>query len=207
MTKTYQTVTQMVRETAGSDDDFAEEFEKRIAGRTIVKHLSILRALRGLTQNDIAGKFGCTQGRISKLESSADEDLRLGELAQYASSLGFHVHIALQSKTTTPVHRVKQLAFRIKHELDGLAGLAKTDHKIAQAVSLFFGEALFNLVKILQDSAGKLPRKPEDGTPYITFEFCQEIQEEVTHQEEEQGESGEEQLLAIGGQAEPLVHA
>ena len=112
MTKTYQTVTQMVRETAGSDDGFAEEFEKRIADRTIVKYLSILRASRGFTQNDIAGKFECTQGRISKLESSADEDLRLGELAQYASILGFHVHIALQSKNTTPVHRVKQLAFR-----------------------------------------------------------------------------------------------
>ena len=81
MTKTYQTVTQMVRETAGSDDGFAEEFEKRIADRTIVKYLSILRASRGFTQNDIAGKFECTQGRISKLESSADEDLRLGELA------------------------------------------------------------------------------------------------------------------------------
>jgi len=197
----------MVRETAESDDGFAEELEKRIAARTIVKYLSIQRALRGLTQHDIAGKLGCTQGRISKLESSADEDLRLGELAQYASTLGLHVHIVLQSKTTTPVHRVKQLAFRIKHELDGLVGLAKKDHKIAQAVSLFFGEAFFNLVKILQDSAGKLPRKPEDGNAYITFEYCQETSEQVSGQEEEEGESGEEQLLAIGGQVEPLVHA
>ena len=207
MSKTYQTVPQMLSETAGSDDGFADECTKRIAGRRVVKYLSILRALRGLTQNDIAGKFGCTQGRISKLESSVDEDLRLGDLAQYASALGFHVHIVLDCETSTPVHRVKQLAFRIKHELDGLAGLAKKDDKIAQAVSVFFGEAFFNIVKMMQDSAEKLPRKPEDGTPCITFEFCQEIREQMAHQRKVEGESGDEQFLAIGGQVEPVVHA
>jgi len=166
----------MVRETS-EDKEFAEALENRIASRKIAKDFAILRAQRGLSQRELADRMGCPQGRISKLEASPDVNLRLGDLAQYAAALGIRLRLVPENQNMTPVDRVKQLAFRIKHELDGMAGLAKDDHTIAQGVSRFFGEALVNLVKMLQDSAGKLPRKPADGTPYIDFEFSEDMEQ------------------------------
>ena len=53
-----------------------------------------------------------------------------------------------------------------------MAQLAGRDEKIAQAVSAFFGEAFFNLVKMLQDSANKLPLRADDDAPYIRIEIA-----------------------------------
>lgn len=163
----YANVAQMVRATA--DAPFADAFERRLHGRRIVKDLTVLRAGHGLSQGDVAEKMGCTQSRISKLESSKDFDLTLGDLAKYASAVGFRVGVVLEPKGSTTVSRVKRLAFQIKDELDRLAGLAQDDQKVAQGVAAFLNEAFFNLVKILQESAQKLPCHPEDGEPLISF--------------------------------------
>jgi transcriptional regulator with XRE-family HTH domain len=168
---TLSSVSQMVRETSG-DPAFTESFEKRLQARRITKDLMVQRAVHRLSQKDIAEKMGCTQSRISKLESTNDGDLCLGDLARYSDALALRVKILLEDKDCTPVARVKSLAFQIKHEMDALAGLAANDHLIAKGVSDFFGEAFFNLVNMLQNSAQKLPTRPEDGSPYISFEIC-----------------------------------
>jgi transcriptional regulator with XRE-family HTH domain len=169
---TFASVAEMVRETT-DDDAFAAAFEGRLRGRGIVKELMVLRAVRGLSQGDVASRLGCTQSRISKLESSADADIRLGDLARYASAVGFRVDVVLESRETTAVERVKRLAARIKDQLDHLAGLARGDRKIAQGVASFFNEAFFDLVKLLQGSAEKLPRDAEDGEPPLSFEILE----------------------------------
>jgi transcriptional regulator with XRE-family HTH domain len=169
--KARTSVSQMVRETS-DDPAFKELFEQRLRSRGIIKDLMVQRAVHDLSQKDIAEKIGCTQSRISKLESSSDADLRLGDLARYADALGLRVNIVLESKECTSVSRIKNLAFRIKHELDRMAKLAADDHVIAKGVSGFFGEAFFNLLKMIQDSAQKLPPRPQDGSPTISFEVC-----------------------------------
>jgi transcriptional regulator with XRE-family HTH domain len=93
---TFTSVAQMVRET--SDDGggaFADALEERLRSRRILKDLMVLRAGRGLSQGDVAAKMGCTQSRISKLESSKDADLSLGVLAGYASAVGCRVKVVL----------------------------------------------------------------------------------------------------------------
>jgi DNA-binding transcriptional regulator YiaG len=42
-----------------------------------------MRVSKGLTQRQLAQAIGCSQGRISKLESGRDEDLRLQDLIDY----------------------------------------------------------------------------------------------------------------------------
>jgi len=163
----------MVRETS-EDPSFAESFEKRLQHRRITKDLMVQRAVHRLSQKEIAERIGCTQSRISKLETTTDAELRLGDLARYSDALGLRVKILLEPKESTPVARVKSLAFQIKHETDALAKLAANDHVIAEGVSAFFGEAVFNMVRMLQDSAQKLPPRPEDGSPYISFQICAE---------------------------------
>ena len=169
MKKKYTSVGQMVRET--TDASFANAFEERLHDRRIVKDLMVLRASRGLSQAEVAEKMGCTQSRISKLESAKDSDLALGDLANYAAALGFRLGVVLEPKGSTPVGRVKKLAFQIKDELERLAGLAREDEKIAQGVAAFLNEAFFNLVRILQESAKKPPGDPKDGEPLISSEI------------------------------------
>ena len=93
--KTLGSVSQMVRETS-DDPAFTESFEKRLEARKITKDLMILRAVHRLSQRDIAEKVGCTQSRISKLETTNDGDLRLGDLARYSDALGLRVKILLE---------------------------------------------------------------------------------------------------------------
>jgi transcriptional regulator with XRE-family HTH domain len=167
----YKNVSQMVRET--TDKAFADEFDRRLHRHRIVKDLMVLRAAHGLSQTDVAEKMGCTQSRISKLESSEDLNLTLGDLAGYASAVGFRVGVLVATRETTAVERVKLHAFQIKHELARIVELVKGDQKLAQAAAGFINEAFFNLVKILQDSAEKLPCDPNDGEPLISFEIIQ----------------------------------
>lgn len=168
--KTYNSVLEMTRDIA-DDASFADELEDHLESRKIARDLAVSRASQGLTQTDIARRLGCSQGRISKLENSADVDLKLGELAMYASALGLRISVTAERMDRGAVDRVKHHAFRIKEELDRLAELAGNDHGMAAGVSGFLGEAFFNLVTILQASARKLPSKPDDGKPYISFDI------------------------------------
>ena len=145
----YKSVSQMVRET--SDKAIADEFDRRLHRRQIVKDLMVLRASWGLSQGDVAEKMGCTQSRISKLESSKDMNLTLSDLASYACAVGFRVGVVVAPRETTAVERVKFHAFQIKHELDRIVELVKGDQKLAQGVAGFINEAFFNLVGMIQD--------------------------------------------------------
>jgi transcriptional regulator with XRE-family HTH domain len=93
--RTYRSVLELVRETSGSSE-FADGLERKLAERRIIKELMIRRAGYGLSQRDVAHRFGCTQSRISKLEAATDRELTLGELAKYAQAIGLHLRITLQ---------------------------------------------------------------------------------------------------------------
>src|ERR1700726_538855 len=95
----YDDVVAMVQDLLG--ESFAEELRDGIARRRLVKRLFVLRSAQGLSQSDIAEKMGCTQSRISKLESGSDADLRLGDLQTYADALGFETRIVLTRKGRT----------------------------------------------------------------------------------------------------------
>jgi hypothetical protein len=106
---------------------------------------------------------------------------------------------------------VKKLFFQIKHELDKMAELASNDHVIVKGVSGFFGEAAFNLINMLQHAARKLPKRPEDGTPYISIDICMdEMDEEAVDSVTPMGESTDSPECSIrrGSPArKPLVGA
>jgi predicted XRE-type DNA-binding protein len=92
--KSHDSVADMIREVLG-DDRIADDFETHVTQRQIVKNLMALRAAAQISQEEIAAKLECTQSKVSKLENSEDEDLRLGDLAQYARALGYEMKIVL----------------------------------------------------------------------------------------------------------------
>ena len=53
----------------------------------VVPLLTGMRVSKGLTQRQLAQAIGSSQGRISKLESGRDEDLRLQDLIDYTLAI------------------------------------------------------------------------------------------------------------------------
>lgn len=65
-------------------------------------------ATQGLSQKDVALKLGCTQSRISKLESMTDADLRIGDLSKYAEVLGLELRITFESTNRSTTTRLAE---------------------------------------------------------------------------------------------------
>jgi transcriptional regulator with XRE-family HTH domain len=165
----YPSVAEMVRGVS-EDQRFADDFDRRVNSRRLVKHLFALRNAAGMSQKDIADRIGCSQSRISKLESGNDNDLRLADLAAYLRALGLDLCLVFGQKDSTLVNKIKYHALAIKRLFAELVKLAQMDERIAEGVAGFHGEAFFNLIEILRDSAKKLPRR-EDGTAFVDIEI------------------------------------
>jgi transcriptional regulator with XRE-family HTH domain len=101
--KTYTNVVDMVREDLG--DEFADALAKRIAERDLVKELFVLRNVKGLTQKALADRMGCTQSRVSKLESARDVELSLGDVKEYLDALGYEVRLTIAPKADSPARK------------------------------------------------------------------------------------------------------
>ncbi len=94
--KKYRDVSELVRDLSGSD--FADSFDEHLAQRRIIKRLTARRAARGLTQQDVAKKLNCTQSRVSKLESSRDDELSIAEIQCYAAVVGLDLTIGFKEQ-------------------------------------------------------------------------------------------------------------
>jgi transcriptional regulator with XRE-family HTH domain len=116
--KRYSDVVSMMREI--TDDAHADDLARHLSGRRIIRKLLALRGARGLSQEEIAERLGCTQSRVSKLEAGTDAALALGDLEGYADALGLNVRIVLMDKETTDVDEVKYHAVTINKLMDDL---------------------------------------------------------------------------------------
>ena len=169
--KRYADVAEMMGDLT-EDPAFADDLRTHLARRALITELCAQRAARGLTQKDVADKLGCTQGRISRVESLADGELSMAILVKYADAIGLRVEITLMSKGTTLASQVKHHAFCIKRLTDRLAKLGSKDERIADGVGDFLKEAAYNLVRLIQSSAKLLPPQPDEASPALTIETC-----------------------------------
>jgi transcriptional regulator with XRE-family HTH domain len=179
----YDDVSQMVRD--NSDKEFADSFEGLLAQRQLIKQLLVMRASKGLSQEDMATEMGCTQSRISKLESGADDNLRLGDLAAYLSVLGYWPQLLFVSKDVTLATQIKYHWAQTKELTEKLAKLANVDPAIAAGIAKFLGEACCNFLGVLLESAKTLPQAALNEVPlFQMIEFpgaeAQEDQPKLT---------------------------
>jgi len=170
--KRYADVVEMMGDLT-EDRAVADDLRTHLSRRVLVTELCAQRAARGLTQQDVAEKVGCTQGRISRVESSTDGELNMGTLVAYADAIGLRVEIVLMNKGMTLVGQVKHHAFSIKRLTDRLAQLGSKDERIANGVGDFLKEAAYNLVRLIKSSAKLLPSQPDDASPALTIETCE----------------------------------
>jgi len=159
--KRFASVTDLVKATAANDQQ-VNEFERMLAHSVIVNALIRTRADAGMTQAEVGEKMECTQSAVSKLEHSQDGDLTIRDMASYLNATGGRLNIGI-GKQPNRVEQIKELAICLKAELEGLADLSSNsdDLAIRQNINGFFGEAWFNLFKILCDATSKLPEESE----------------------------------------------
>jgi transcriptional regulator with XRE-family HTH domain len=167
--KRFASVRDLVKATAANDDQI-REFDRRIRGAVIVNALIRTRSAAGMTQADVAEKMTCTQSAVSKLEHAADAELTLQHIASYLNATGGRLNLGI-GKQPNRVERIKELAICLKSELESLADLSSgsDDPSIRQSINGFFGEAWFNLFKILCDTTSRLPKEPEETSPLMLF--------------------------------------
>lgn len=96
------------------DRTFQKRLEDHIHRRRLVNELVAIRGAKGLSQQALAEKMGCTQSRISKIEKSEDSELHLGSIVDFANALGLRVEITVSSGNSTAVEPHKPHTFRIQ---------------------------------------------------------------------------------------------
>ncbi len=159
--KRYGNVQDLLADTLGKNNPLTRSIGKRIQSRRLVKKLIVARTQAKISQAELAKKLGCSQSRISKIENGTDDQLRMTDLRAYACALGTGMLLSIGEPRQNAVESIKHHAFQIKHHLDELAALAKKDEQISGGVENFFGETLFNMLQIIEDSAKKLPASAE----------------------------------------------
>lgn len=169
MEKEYNSVDQMLK------DLFPEEGDKMMAAVdenveefSMSDRLAKLRIRNGITQAELAEKLDLTQSCISKIENTANEDLRLNAFMTYMEGCGFEVDLCLVPKDLPGASRVKMHAFAMGRELEELANLGERDEEIADTIRGFNNDVLFNLGQIVKASMGRFaPQCPEFHTMRI----------------------------------------
>lgn len=166
----HRSVTDMVRDLLTDDPEFVNEFETRLSNRQLVKALAVIRARAGLSQQELAAKVGCSQSKISKLESGNDADLRFGDIAAYLQATNHEARIFLVAGGGSLVDEVKMHAYQIKQLLDRLIELAGTDGAMTKGVATFIEEAAFNLTRITKMAVDAVPKLPPEPSRPVHIE-------------------------------------
>ncbi len=163
----FKNISDMVRNLT-DDNEFVEAVDEALGRQKILRQLMAMRVTRDLSQADVSRKMGCSQSRVSKMENSADEQLRYGELRRYAEAVGCELVSGVKPHEMTPTEEVKCLARAVQNRLSRMAELAQGDADIARGVAKFFAEAFLNFSLIIGKTAALLPAQA-DGTPLCKF--------------------------------------
>jgi transcriptional regulator with XRE-family HTH domain len=161
-TQRFNNIQDLLGDTLGKSQAVTKAVSQRINSRRLVKKLIVARSLAKLSQADLAKRLDCSQSRISKIENGIDDQLRIADIRAYSRALGTGLIFSIGEPKRHAVESIKHHALQIKHHLDQLAVLAQEDEQISSGVEKFFGETLFNMLQIIEDSAGKLPNIEEE---------------------------------------------
>jgi len=188
MAKTYKNVKEMIRNMA-TEQRLKMSISKEMASTQLSKFLITLRCKNNLTQKQIAKKIGCTQSRISKIETSQDEDIRIKDLIDYAKALNLKLEIGYRHSSMKIVDLIKYHALKISEYLNQLVAITrdKEDAAIDKGVESFFGETIYNMIRLIAEPYLKFKkikdkRKQEKEVIHISNPF--DLHEKNFHEEE-----------------------
>jgi transcriptional regulator with XRE-family HTH domain len=142
------------------DASMADRVRAHTQACAVVSSLINLRVARGLTQTQIAHRMGVSPSTVSKIEASADQWLRIGDVVGYARALGVQARLAFDDPSLPAAESIKSCVLEIHERLNHLAELAQgvgDDRVIVDKIHQFYGEVLFNFLVRFGDSYSRMP--------------------------------------------------
>ena len=71
---------------------------EEVADSEFVRGLLMMRALSGLSNKDMAKAMGCSPQKVTCMEFSNDDDLKVGDIKKYIGALGYELVLVVQHK-------------------------------------------------------------------------------------------------------------
>lgn len=146
-----------------TDGMFYDELEVCPADDSVSRALSTLRCSRKLTQEELADRAGCTQSKISRIENSGNDRLKLDDLAMYARAFNMQVSIDFAPESSSADAAVR-LARQIRNGLDNVTERVRHEGTADEGAKKAYETFLFEMLDLFM---GKLEglRAQTNGSP------------------------------------------
>jgi transcriptional regulator with XRE-family HTH domain len=124
--------------------------------------------LSGVSQVELAKRMGCAQSKVSKMETSTDQDLNFGDVISYASAMRQSVQIRFSPATKNSADDIKYHVECIKHELDRLVQSAGDNKEARNGVEAFAIQTAQRLIANIESTLDALPHRIERRSVPVT---------------------------------------
>jgi len=157
--KRYRTTSEMLEDTDTPQEII--DSVKEVEAQMVVPLLTGMRVSKGLTQRQLAQAIGCSQGRISKLESGRDEDLRLQDLIDYALAIEGSVWLTIGAPTLA--EHIKLHVRALRQLFEELVDLGGEDHAINEGIDRFLDDLLVDVGRRAESAKEALAERQPPG--------------------------------------------
>lgn len=140
-----------------------EEVEGRTGDYDVSRALCDLRCSQKLTQEELAERAGCTQSKISRIENSSNDRLKLDDLAMYARAFNMQVSIDF-TRESSSADATDRLARQITNGLDHVAEKARHQGVADEGAKKTYEAFLFSMLELFMDKLEGL-RARRNGSP------------------------------------------
>ncbi len=139
---------ELIKQTS-KNKKFTEKAIKEIKEKSLSNLLFALRCKKNITQKELAKKMNCSQGKISKLESSKNKDIKFGDLVSFTKALNLELNINFSEGDFNLANKIKFHALQMMKILDEMYNLADKDEELKKGIEHFYNEAFINLTDML----------------------------------------------------------
>lgn len=148
------------------DDTVKDAIQEEVCKTPLIDTLVRMRMQKGVSQKRLAELMRCTPSKISRLESSTDDTLKLSDIKEYVRALNIGMSIVFENNDLPAADQIRQHVFSIHEKLESLVKIAKEvdgDTEIVGKINQFYGEVLFNFLSKFESSYSKLRMVAEPG--------------------------------------------
>ncbi len=149
MEKRVSPVLKMVRHTV-PDEDFKDKSDGYSSDYGVSRSLTALRCSHDVTQAELAERAGCTQSKISRIENSPNDRLKLEALAMYARA--FNMRVSFDFERELPAaDAIGGLARQIRTSLDDVDETTRNDGAAERGAERTYEEFLFQMLDLFME--------------------------------------------------------
>ena len=137
--------------------------EGRAGDYNVSRALSDLRCSQKLTQEELAERAGCTQSKISRIENSSNDRLKLDDLTMYARAFNMQVSIDF-TRESSSAGATERLARQIRNGLVDVVEKARHEGVADEGAKKTYEAFLFEMLDLFLDNLEGL-RARRNGSP------------------------------------------